>query len=224
MQSHGVDFMLGCPCGFSAVDLQPYIDAGYFSQPVSLIDLRSDYRDLIGGHKNNTRREIAKATRSGYYVKAFHPRSYLADLIAINTSKAVRSGGRMRENYTRTADSAADQPAVRGQPPPPKCRYHQTITLGVFSASGGHWGDGQVVAYLYLQLAGEFVNYSSILGHGDHLKFGVMPLLHSEALSRLERNGFSRYVVYYLFDNPKGLMDWKRRAGFRENRISAPVE
>lgn len=213
---HTVNFMLDCRCGFSRADLHPFVDAGYFSHPVALIDLQSE---IVGVARENTRRQIARATRAGYVVKEFHPRSYLTDLVEVNTSKRVRSGGRMREHYLQSVDDAGGQPAKRGLPPPPLCKRHHTVSLGVFTPDGGYWGDGKLVAYVYVNVFGEFANYSSILGHGDYLNMGVMQFLHARTIDYLRGNGFSRYVVYYRYDNPPGLIEWKRRAGFVESMI-----
>jgi hypothetical protein len=215
-----IDFQLDCACGFSCAQLEVFSLAGYFQKPVALIDLHSDYKELIGGHKDNIRRAVSKAEKAGFTVRFFHMPSYRADIVEINTSKEIRSGGKMRDNYRRSVEELGGQPVVRQEPPPPACPRHCTVALGCFSQTGGHWRDGQLAAYLNINLYGNFVNYSSILGHGDYLNTGIMSLLHIRALEHLAANGFSRYVIYYLAQNPEGLAAWKRRHGFRPHTIT----
>lgn len=216
-----IDFRFDCPCNFDKEKLSQFYKAGYFTHPVALIDLQSDYHSLIGGHKKNFQREAKHCKTAGYFVKEIHRQSYITEVVEINKSKEVRCGGVMKPDYKKTIDELGGQPAERIAPLKPDCEIHRGLFLGCFSNEPGYWKDGKLVAYIGLNMYGNFINYSMILGHGDYLRKGIMQFFHLEVLELLKLNGFSRYVIYYIYDTPQPtLVDWKRRAGFRPHKIT----
>ena len=234
--------MFGCDCGFSrntydptANDnvngtisnhnwkgyLQQFFSSGYFAHKVALIDLESDYQSLIGGHKGNFQREAKKCERAGFFIKEINYRTYITEVSEINRSKPIRCGRKMSPDYMKTVEQLGGQYTVKHPPETPPCKFHRGIFYGCFSNEPGFWGDGKLVAYIGINLFGNFANYSMIIGHGDYLKKGIMQFLHLQVLELLKANGFSRYVIYYLyFSGEENLISWKRRAGFRSYNLT----
>jgi hypothetical protein len=87
--------------------------------------------------------------------------------------------------------------------------------------------DELLVGYISLRRTGDIVCYSQILGHGDHLKQGVMVLLHHDVVQWLSEHTDSyaqglRYIMYGAVDSGgPGLMRWKKWGGFRGMPIDA---
>lgn len=219
-----IDFKTGCDCGFSKSDLnnaplERLFKVGFFKHDVAVINLYEDYKLLIGGHKCNFQREAAKCKREGFYLKEIDRQSYITEIVEINHSRAVRCEKPMSGSYLRSVEQWGGQPEIRTNPVM-ACEKHCTKTYGLFSKEPGIWGDGKLVAYITINIYGNLVNYAQILGHGDYLKHGIMQLLHLELLEILSNNKFSQYICYYLYHTgEKGLMDWKRRAGFRPHKL-----
>jgi len=58
--------------------------------------------------------------------------------------------------------------------------------------------------------------FSTILGHGEHLKAGIMPLLVVRAVADLMETGGLRYAMYNLHaSGTDGLRFFKEQMGFR---------
>ncbi len=211
-----IDFKADCPCEF---DKKKYIDVfnkvGYFKHEVACIDLKSDYLSLIGGHKGQFKRDAHKCERLGFKVKQFHRQSYITDVVDINFSKEKRSGGLMKTDYRKSVEEWGGQPNERKEPVEQKCKVHGGYLFGCFANEPGYWQDEKLVAYLGINVLGNFVNYSTILGHANYFRFGIMAYLHLKVLEFISTLEYPQYVVYYLWNSKEqGLMDWKRRAGF----------
>lgn len=233
--------MFDCECGFnrnaydSSVEdkingaihihnwkgyLNQFFKSGYFTHKVALIDLLN-YKNLVGGHKKNFQREAKRCEREGFFIKEINYHSYITEISEINRSKPIRCGREMKPDYLKSIDELGGQPKELMEPVNPSCRFHRGMFFGCFSKEAGFWGDGKLVAYIGLNIYGDFVNYSMILGHGNYLKKGIMQFFHLKLLEFLKANGFSRYIIYYLYDTPEqNLVDWKRRAGFRPHKIT----
>ncbi len=180
----------------------------------------------------NRARSKQRAIRLGYYCKIFDWRLHIPDVYEINTSKEKRSGGVMRGGYLRNIEELGGAPTRRWVAEAPACKYHWSITFGVFVKEPSHRQgeivvDERLVGYISLNRIGEVVLYSMILGHGDHLKNGVMVLLHHDVVRWIsdDVDGLCsglRYIMYGAVDSGgPGLMQWKKFAGFRGQRIDA---
>ena len=79
----------------------------------------------------------------------------------------------------------------------------------------------QLIGYVSLERNGELLLYSRIIGHGDHLKNGIMYLLNQEII-RWIIDGESqvtdgiKYIMYAGWnDGTAGLKMWKKRTLFK---------
>lgn len=224
-----VDLKLNCSCDFNKQELFNLLfKKGFFlikgenktTYELSLIDLHSDYKMLIGGHKNQFTRDARNCSKLGYYVKEFDLQTYITDYVEINKSKDVRCGGVMKPKYNETVEQLGAQPLTKSEPLKNTCSEHYRKYYGCFIKQPGYWSDEKLVGYLAYDVMGNYVNYSKILGHADHLHNWIMAFMHLEVLKQIELQG-KRFVVYYLYHTgEKGLMSWKNRAGFRPLKLS----
>lgn len=193
------------------------IDLARYASPDQLLEKARTTTSRTG----RVNREVNKALRFGYFTDVFDVARYAPDMTAVHTSKAVRGGKLLKESYKATAD---DLRASAIEPAGERCPVHRRWFWGVFQDDPGHRQDGLVtdarlVAYLYLIRSGNFLFYGRIMGHGDHLRNGVMYLLHFSFLESLmseERHGL-RFVFYNAFHSgPKdgSLTKWKQRCLF----------
>ena len=176
--------------------------------------------------RGRTNRECARAQRLGYYVKPFAYRQFIPDIFEIHQSKQMRQGrelvGRL---YAQTIEEMGGAPTVPVEIEAPDCQQHYWQYWGVFLRVEGHkqgdvQTDEQLVAYIRLRRQGISAAYTLIMGHGDHLRHGIMYLLHYEIVARLlqqRQPERPRYIVYlhYTTGNNEGIDVWKQRALFK---------
>src|SRR6185312_1601997 len=136
------------------------------------------------------------------------------DMVAIHGSKAVRDGRPVEGiHYRRSANEIARAGGRRNP-----CLYHHHDHWGVFlKAQNG--GRDRLVAYVATAQVGTCAWYNTIMGHGDHLRHGIMYLLHYRLIAALMRNrppGL-RFLTYFTFmrrpDDPAS--HWKFLALFK---------
>jgi len=168
----------------------------------SVMPIPASIEEWKADHK--TARKRAAGT-SSMYISTELKREYFSDDIhEINGSMSRRQGRPMTSGYLHRQDY---QPL-----PDYPCGRHATRITGVFT-------HGTCVAYLVMIRAGELALVSQILGHGDHLKNGIMYLLFQEALER-EIEWGAGYVVYNRHDSgTDGLRFFKERLGFEETTV-----
>ncbi|TCO80310.1 hypothetical protein EV699_11588 [Plasticicumulans lactativorans] len=182
--------------------------------------------------KGERLREKRKAISQGYYVKQYASRLFIPDICDINHSKPERSGGAMRGAYLRSVEEMGGAPKVRYEVKRPACPYHWGLTFGTFISDPGHMQgsvqvDERLVAYISLRRIGDLVIYSQILGHGDHLKQGVLVLLHHEVIQWVseQRDDLTRGLRFIMYGGAQNggefLFNWKRRSGFTPHMVSA---
>ncbi len=174
--------------------------------PLAILELPStheDYLDLIGPKSRNM---IRKAARSGYMFRRFEWNDRLDDIYQINTSMTARQGRPMTDTYTRRPeDRAYDQSDYS--------RSHQIRNYGGFK--GGH-----LVAYCCLHFCGDLAIINQILGHGDHLPFGVMNGLVDFMVQDCLRETSAKYVNYLTMRSAtSGLSSFKKHVGFRDRVV-----
>lgn len=178
-------------------------------------------------------RHKRKAMDAGYYTKPFPYRLHIPDIYEINTSRDNRSGGPIRSNLTRSIEELGGAPDRMFQVPAVKCPRHWQQTYGVFLHDAGHQQGSvevgeRLVAYVSLRRRGEFVLYSQIIGHGEHLAKGVLTLLHHDVVRHLYENDLGRptglrYIMYGGVQNGgEGLYQFKHRAGFKPYIVNVP--
>jgi hypothetical protein len=202
----------------AVIDLSCYDGESYFSAARKV-------------HKGAAIRQAKKSDREGYICHQFVWRNYIPDVVEINNSMEVRSGGVMRDAYRRDVDELGGPPVKLHSLKAPACPVHHTYCWGIFKPEEGY-KQGEVVTnekllgYIKFKRNGNFGLYTSILGHGGYLRDGIMHRLHHDIVRWIysEREGVMMgldYIVYGAIDSGnEGLKQWKRRALF-ESRMLA---
>lgn len=148
------------------------------------------------------RRKVRRAQKQGYEFTAINRDDYLADIYEINTSLEERQGREMAERYRRPVKPF-------GPLPDHQCPRHRLCTYGVLK-------DGKLVAYAWVYQTGEMFLLSTLLGHGEHMKNGVMFLLIAGVVKDLIESAGTRYAVYERhWSGTEGLRFFKEQMGFK---------
>ena len=169
----------------------------------------------VSGRKGRVSREIARARRLGYRCSPVEPQMHLSEIREINLSKPSRGGRAMRRQYRAGENDLRRHYDAFMSPGQSRCPTHNRQFWGVFAPDGG-----PLVGYIHLEHCGNYVRYSRLLGHGDHLRYGVMYLLHYCVVEKLLGTDM-QYILYGgMFNRGEGggLWRWKTRALF-EPRI-----
>ena len=193
------------------------VDLDRYGDPDQLLE---DARERTS-KKGRVNREVGRAQRLGYSARFFDARLHAPDMFDVHTSKSVRGGKQLKQPYRASVEEIRADPNTSDDT---VCPIHQRSFWGVFRDEPGHRQEevitgARLVAYLYLIRRGNHTFYGRIMGHGDHLRHGVMYLLHFSFLQRQmteERHG-PRFVFYNAFHSgPKdgSLTTWKHRCLF----------
>jgi len=130
--------------------------------------------------------DIHKAEKRGYYLSQFLPGQYLDDILDIYYSVPVRQG-KFMSAFNRVGWSRVG------------------ICMGVFRM-------GKLVAFANPLKMGNMTVLSSIMGHSEYLKDGVMFLL----MDGIMRTLTTKWLMYDTFlGNSEGLKYFKMKFGFR---------
>lgn len=212
--------------------LHRYIGKNIDSSPTitaAVINI-SEYKDnsfTLGLFNENFKRNVKKSLRNGYTYGRFCYWNHVPDIYEINTSIEVRNGRKMDPIYLQSVDELGGCPTTLRKVVEPSCPLHNDTWHGVFeNLEGYRQGDVEVnrklVAYVRLRRIGDFAFYSKILGHGDHLRFGVMHLLHFSIMKSLcDECRFPLRTLIYAgaFQGLEGLHRWKREALFKPGNL-----
>lgn len=153
------------------------------------------------------RQKVRRAQRDGYVFATIERDVYLDDIYAINTSLPERQGRPMAEAYRQ-------RPTPQGPLPDFPCPRHALRRYGVLR--GGH-----LYAYAWVYVIGEMCLFSTILGHGEHLRSGIMSLLVAEAVHDLMGTADLHYAMYNLHaSGTEGLRFFKEQMGFQPYRVT----
>ena len=176
---------------------------GLANQPLAMLTIPPDiapYLKLIGDKSRNM---LSKARRAGYSARPFVTAQYLDDIYAINTSKEERGGVPMGQVYR-------DYPKPMDEDPDDFCPRHGVVNIGCFSGE-------RLVAYCNMPIVGELGIVNRILGHGDHLRSGVMNMLvHSMVEYAVARYPLIAAINYRtLLSRTPGVDTFKKSVGFR---------
>lgn len=176
--------------------------------PLAVIETtqtEAEYLKLIGDKSRNM---LRKAMRNGYTVRVFDSAQHLDDIYAIRTSKEIRSGKPVPDNFK-------EYPLPFDKVNNNLCDSHKIIGVGVFK------GETKLVGYAALHNCGELSIINTILGHGEHLKFGVMNLLVFGAFKEIRgRFPSVKYINYLtLRSSTKQLDTFKKSVGFVPREI-----
>jgi hypothetical protein len=179
---------------------------------------------VVTTKRGRVNREFARAEALDYHVKPFERSNFVPDMWAVNTSKELRGGKPMRAHYQKTVDQLGGPPMRWADLTAPSCPVHSGIYWGVFKRAPGHRQgdlvvDNILVGYIHFLRYGNHARYSTILGHGEHLKNGIMYLLHFRIVEHYLGGGGPglRYIMYSGM-NSRGaegtLFQWKQRCLF----------
>ncbi len=153
------------------------------------------------------RQKVRRAAREGYAVAAIDRDAYLDDIYAINTSMEERQGRPMAEAYRQP-------PAPQGPLPDFPCPRHALRRYGVLH-------EDHLYAYAWVYVIGEMCLFSTILGHGEHMKSGIMSLLVAEVVRDLMATAGLRFAMYNLHaSGTDGLRFFKEQMGFAPYRVT----
>jgi hypothetical protein len=177
-------------------------------------------------YKGAAVRQANKAERLGLAVHQFHRSTFVPDIVEINHSKEIRSGGEMRPAYLKTVEESGGYPTSLQTADNPTCSQHYDMWWGVFEPSPGRTQGSVVVGerlvgYINLRRYGDFALYNLILGHGDWLNSGIMQFLHFELMKEILGRSHTwslglNYIVYAgFFQGGEGLQQWKKKALFK---------
>ncbi|MGC8634414.1 MAG: hypothetical protein ACP5VP_07080 [Candidatus Limnocylindrales bacterium] len=147
------------------------------------------------------RQRVRRAGRDGFAFAPIERDDYLDDIYAINTSLPERQGRPMAEAYRQ-------RPAPQGPLPAFPCPRHALRRYGVLR-------EGHLYAYAWVYVIGEMCLFSTILGHGEQMRSGIMALLVAEAVRDLMASAGLRYAMYNLHaSGTDGLRFFKEQMGF----------
>lgn len=184
-----------------------------------------DYATKVKKRSESVIRDIRKAKKNGYYCKRFMKENFIPDFVEINHSKDMRSGGEMRGQYRLTVEEVGGAPKEWKELCEPDCPVHGNIFWGVFKEIGEYrQGDvvtnEKLVAYIKFNRLGNWAVYGMILGHGEHLRYGIMHLLHFHIMEwiTIHRESDCIGLEYLMYAGWKsggeGLQNWKKRLFF----------
>ena len=150
-----------------------------------------------------SRNMIKKSQKNQYYCKKCNPDDHLDDIYEINTSKEFRQGQAMTDIYTKY---------------PTKFNLNYKIYNEKYSIEFyGVFKDNKLVAYGMFYFCKEIVVLMKILGHGDHLKYGIMNLLFFFIVNDcIENYKYAKYINYLTIIDNNSNSQFKLRVGFEK--------
>lgn len=180
--------------------------------PLAIIETaqsEAEYLKLIGDKSRNM---LRKAAKNGYTASVFNSADYLDDIHSIRTSKEIRSGKPVPEIFRQRPlpfDSANNR----------LCDHHQVTGVGIFN------NQNTLVAYAAIHNCGDLAIINTILGHGDHLKFGIMNLLVFGAYREIKaRFPNVKYINYLTLRSSTPQLDtFKKSVGFVPREFGLPL-
>ena len=181
--------------------LYTQLDKGHYDR-MSVLEIPRTVGEWRAQHK--TARQRADRAYKRCYVTDDLGFTGGEDFDRINQSALERQGRPMTAGYLN--------PRAFSLLPKFPCPLHATRVSGAYDK------DGNLVAYIVIQRAGDLALVSQILGHDAHLKDEVMFLLFQHALGReVFAPGL---VVYNRHDSgTDGLRFFKERLGFEERPV-----
>lgn len=195
------------------------LDLARYSDPAA-------YPQALRRQSSNALQASRKAIKAGYRVARFSERNHTPDICDIRRSKRWRAFGPVLDALTLTVDDLGGAPDRWHEVTPGGCCRHWEQSYGVFMDCAGHQQgrlvlDRKLVAYARLHRIGNVVRYAQFMGHAEHMRAGVMMLLHGEIMGRLCDTADplargARYLTYGAIEQGnQGLLFWKRKALFR---------
>jgi hypothetical protein len=190
---------------------------------LDLNECRDDYMNKL-----NRRRHRMWKKSAGFSFEEFNYKTFVPDIVSINTSKEVRAGGAMKAHYLKSVEEKGGYPKQYYQPEPKPCEVHSTNNcFGVFRQLDGYkQGDvvtgKQLLAYAILHAAGDIVMYSWVIGHGDYLDLGIMTKLQVGVVRWCLSNSNRKWLLMGAWSDGgegSGLQTWKQEHLFKPSYL-----
>ncbi|MGM0577976.1 MAG: hypothetical protein ACQEXJ_19775 [Myxococcota bacterium] len=170
---------------------------------VALCELPGSWDAYFMGIEGSARRNYRKAVKRGYRFERIQFNDHLQDITDVMRSKEVRQG-RMPEQFLQATAHPIDDPPTRTD-------VHDYPYFGVLK-------DDRLVAYAGCFVAGEVVLLTTIYGHGDHERDGVVPMLVIGIAGYVPEH--YPHVRYYVYDTWFGASRSLRR--FKKKHLFLP--
>lgn len=171
--------------------------------PLAILALDDGYEAYFERLGPKGRNMVRKTEKLGYSFGRFDWNERLDDIFTINTSMDERGGVSMSASY-RARPSPVSVAAY--------CDQRRRLCYGAFR-------DGVMVGYIVLVTFRHFAAINTILGHGEHLKAGIMNGLVDFMVRDLCHEGRVRFVNYLTLSGGRETLDgFKRRIGFEERQ------
>jgi hypothetical protein len=175
--------------------------------PQALLGIPHTHEEYLAQVGSKTRNMIRKAERQGYEFKEFVWNEHLGEIYEINTSKEIRQSLPMLWWYRE----------------PVQPRHHSKEELQYRKYYGG-FKEGKLCAYLHFLVCGDFAVIKHIIGHAQHLTYGIMDGLISWTVQECIGNPQIRWF-HYPGNGLKGSLGaFKKHAGFQEYAILLDLE
>ena len=170
-------------------------------------------------------RSNKKAVQNGYWVEQFQYQNHTPDMREIRQSIDERAQGLPADPFVLTDQALNKDPTALTPIEYPKCPQHWELWFGVFKHVPGYMQgtlelNKKLVAYARLRRIGNTIKYAEFIGHGEHLQFSVMIMLHIHLIEWIMNNTNPhsegvQYVTYNTVEKGEdGILFWKRKALF----------
>jgi len=171
----------------------------YF-HPIAIIEKPKnieEYLKLIGAKSRNMNK---KAKKNGIYCELFDWNDRLEEIYQINISAPYRQGKEMDSSYHEY---------------PKKIAYLDEKDFKITYI--GAFKENLLIGYIELYIYGNFIMTNRILGHKEHLKYGIMNLMIKKSVELIIEEDIT-YLNYLTMQNRENnsLSSFKKRVGFRE--------
>jgi len=165
--------------------------------------------------KGGIHADVKRAYREGYTFSEFVRQNHPREVEDIHRSCPERQGKPMRDAYLQDMGPEPVQPIPVTMP---TCAEHWVRHFACQDK------DNKVVAYITMRRVGTFSHYSMIIGHGEHLRHGVMGALHAQVVGYAMQRigpwaGLSGIMYAGMFQGREGLVHWKKKALFVPVRL-----
>lgn len=158
-----------------------------------------EYLKQIGCKSRNM---IQKSLRNGYSANVINYNDYIDDIYEVNISKPIRQNKPMKEGYVKKPIMVKRINF---------CNLHFIKYYGIFI-------NLKLVAYANISFMNNTAIINQLLGHGEHLKFGIMNnIINYIVKDCIENHKNIRYINYLTLSGcSKGLRMFKKSVGFEE--------
>ena len=170
---------------------------------IALLKLKPNIDNYLKNIGCKSRNMIKKSQKNNYYCNKINPDEYLDDIYEINTSKEFRQGKRMTDGYVKYPTKFNLQYNT----------YSEKYCLEFY----GVFKDNKLVGYGLFYFCDELVVLWKLLGHGEHLKYGIMNLLFYFIVNDcIENHKHAKYINYLTIYDNNSNSKFKMSVGFKK--------